>query len=91
MALLDRAYVFYTVSLELPRNASECGVYPHMFFHTLREKEAETIFGVTTGVGVTLLNRNHPFPLLVEMEEKTHGALLANTSHGALYRAFASP
>ncbi|MDE4914925.1 hypothetical protein [Methylobacterium sp. 092160098-2] len=45
------------------------------------------MFGVTDPFGVTLINRTHPFPLLVEEEEKTHGALLANTTHGALYRA----
>jgi hypothetical protein len=61
-----------------------------MFFHTAREEQVEKIFGITTGFGVTLLNRSHPLPRLVEMEEKCHGALLANTTHGALYRALAS-
>jgi hypothetical protein len=61
-----------------------------MFFHTAREEQVEKIFGITTGFGVTLLNRSHPLPRLVEMEEKCHGALLANTTHGALYRTLAS-
>lgn len=61
-----------------------------MYLHTRREKEAAAIFGVTDPFGVTLINRAHPFPLLVEEEEKTHGALLANTTHGALYRALGS-
>lgn len=61
-----------------------------MFFHSRREQETAEIFGVTDPFGVTLLNRDHPFPLLVEEEEKLHGALLANTTHGALYRALGS-
>lgn len=61
-----------------------------MFFHTEREQAAGAIAGVTDVFGVTLLNRTHPFPLLVEEEEKTHGALLANTTHGALMRALGS-
>ncbi|MBR1070810.1 hypothetical protein [Bradyrhizobium liaoningense] len=61
-----------------------------MFFHSSREQQAAQISGVTDVFGVTLLNRNHPFPLLVEEEEKVHGALLANSTHGALLRAFGS-
>lgn len=58
-----------------------------MFFHSRREEFVARISGVTDAFGVTLLNRDRAFPLLVEEEEKTHGALLANTTHGALYRA----
>ena len=61
-----------------------------MLLHSRREKEAAIVFGVTDPFGVTLVNRTHQFPLLVEEEEKTHGALLANTTHGALYRALGS-
>lgn len=57
-----------------------------MFFHTIEEKQAAQVFGITNALGVTLINRDHPFPLLVEEEERVHGALLANTTHGALFR-----
>lgn len=61
-----------------------------MLLHTQREKEAAVVFGVTDPFGVTLINRCHAFPLLVVEEEKTHAALLANTTHGALYRSLGS-
>jgi len=59
-----------------------------MFFHTNEEKYTALVHGITSEFGVTLINRDHPFPLLVEEEERMHGALLANTTHGALFRTF---
>lgn len=47
-------------------------------------------FGLTTSHDVRLVTQDHPFPYLVEQEERWHGALLANTSHGVLVRLLTS-
>jgi hypothetical protein len=57
-----------------------------MFFKTAEEKGIAKIYGITEALGVTLLNHNHPFPIMVEEEERIHGALIANTTNGALFR-----
>ena len=57
-----------------------------MFFHSALEYQTAKVYGITDAMSVTLLNRDHPFPLLVEEEERVHGALLINTTHGALFR-----
>jgi hypothetical protein len=61
-----------------------------MFFNTNKEKQDARVYGITDAFGVTLINRDHPFPLLVEEEERIHGALLANTTHGAFFRTLGS-
>lgn len=61
-----------------------------MFFHSARSRSAAIISGVTDVFGVQLINQSHPFPLMIEEEEKIHGALLSNTTHGALLKTFGS-
>lgn len=57
-----------------------------MFFITNEEKDAARAHGITDAIGVTLINQNHPFPHLVEEEERINGALIINTTHGAVFR-----